>query len=176
MVRTEKKNLKPCLQREELEELRPFILKERVRNYCLHRYKGLSCRREIRFIVHGSRGQTRPMGQILAHYKNSFLLVTHVPERSELPPKVILGQEDDHAQADGCYCTQILGKSQKTGLEISKVLQSRMSQLCVLSSLCPANAFLGPLCLASMMLAVQRTPGTLVEKPNQPATTAQGEE
>lgn len=39
-----------------------FILEERVQNCCLLRYKGLSCRREVRFILHSLEGRIRANG------------------------------------------------------------------------------------------------------------------
>lgn len=63
------------------------------------------------------------MGQIWAQHRSSVLLVRHVPESDELPPKVtILDREDGHAWADGCCCVRDPSKAPQGWTDVFKVL------------------------------------------------------
>lgn len=91
------------------------------------------------------------MGQIWAQQGNGFLLVRHVPESDELPPKVrILDHEDGHAWADGCCCERDPGKVPQGWTHVFKVLpagsvshQLSVQQTHFLSTLCLLSTVLG---------------------------------
>lgn len=76
-----------------------FILEERVQNCCLHRYKGLSCRTEVRFILHGSGGQNKGQwGRFWLSLGIAFCWL-HISLKGVncLEKVVILDLEDSHA-------------------------------------------------------------------------------
>lgn len=108
------------------------------------------------------------MGQIWAQHRSSVLLVRHVPESDELPPKVtILDREDGHAWAGGCCYVRDPGKAPQDWTDVFKVLPagSACHQLSVqhthfLSTPCLLSTALG--CGEPRALSWQRWTGQVL--------------
>lgn len=94
-------------------------------------------------------------------------MVIDVPERSELPPKVILDCEDSHAWANGCYCIKYPGKiPQDWTKDLQSSPNSKVLGVCLTIPLSSKHISWPP-----SVLGMQSTADTLAKKPDMRTAT-----